>query len=88
MQFLTAYQQFLLGYLRYAEALAAGGFSSMAELSVATQKALKSCGRLEGHALRVLADLKKRLALGVIPKKQMAIPADFASARKKYFSKK
>ena len=34
------------------------------------KKALKSCGLLEGH-LCVLADLKKRRAFGVVPKKQI-----------------
>ena len=83
MQFLTSF-----GYQQYAEALAAGAFSSMTELSAATQKALKSFGLLEGHALCVLADLKKRQALAVIPKKQMAIPPDFAAAHKRQLSKK
>ena len=36
----------------------------MAELSLATQKARKSCGLLEGHALLLQAELKKRRALG------------------------
>ena len=83
VQFLTSF-----GHQKYAEALVAGGFSSMAELSMATQKALKLCGLLEENALRVRTDLKKRQALGVIPKKQMAIPAGFAAARHKQCSKK
>ena len=76
-----------LGYRQYAASLAAGGFASMPELSVATQRALMSCGLLEGHALCLLTDLKKRRALGVVPKKQMAIPTDFDAARKKHLSK-
>jgi hypothetical protein len=60
----------------------------MPELSVATQKALMSCGPLEGYALHVLADLKKRRALGVVPQKANANSTRFAAAFKKQLSKK
>ena len=68
-----------LGYQQYAGPLAEAGFTSMAELSLITAKALKAANVLEGHSLRILDHLKKRRALGVVPK---AIPADFIAKRK------
>ena len=60
----------------------------MPALSVGTQKAPKSCGLLEGNALRLLADFKKRCTLGVVPENQMPFPPDFTAAGKKQPSKK
>ena len=68
-----------LGYQQYAGPLAEAGFTSMAELSLITAKALKDANVLEGHSLRILDHLKKRRALGVAPK---AVPADFMAKRK------
>ena len=42
----------------------------MAELALITTKALKACKVLDGHALRIVDELKKRRALGVVPQKQ------------------
>ena len=83
VQFLTK-----LGYQQYAQPLAAGGFASLAELSLATQKALKSCGLLEGHAPLLQAELIKWCALGVVPRSHLQVPADVAAAREKRFPKK
>ena len=68
-----------LGYQQYGGKLAEAGFTSMAELSLITAKALKAANVLEGHSLRIFDHLKKRRALGVVPK---AIPADFIAKRK------
>ena len=59
-----------LGYKQYAPALAQAGFACMAELALITTKALKACKVLDGHALRIVDELKKRRALGVVPQKQ------------------
>ena len=82
VQFLTK-----LGYQQYSQPLAAGGFASMADLSLATQNALKSCGLLEGHGLLLQAEPKKRRALGVVSRSQPPIPADFAVAGEKCLPK-
>ena len=47
----------------------------MAELALITTKSLKACKVLDckvldGHALRIVDELKKRRALGVVPQKQ------------------
>ena len=52
----------------------------MTELSLITAKALKDANVLEGHSLRILAEHKKRRALGVVPK---PTPTDFVAARKR-----
>ena len=52
----------------------------MAELALITSKSLKACEVLDGHALRILDELKKRRALGVVPpKKPSKRPADISS---------
>ena len=43
---------------------------SVAELALITPKSLKACKVLEGHALRIIDEWKKRRALGVVPQKQ------------------
>ena len=43
---------------------------SVAELALKTPKSLKACKVLEGHALQIIDELKKRCALGVVPQKQ------------------
>ena len=56
------------------------GFASMAELALITSNSLKACKVLDGHALRILDELKKRRALGVVPpKKPSKRPADISS---------
>ena len=69
-----------LGYQQYARPLARAGFASMAELALITSKSLKACKVLDGHALRIVDELKKRRALGVLPpKKPSKRPADISS---------
>ena len=52
----------------------------MAELALITSNSLKACKVLDGHALRILDELKKRRALGVVPpKKPPKRPADISS---------
>ena len=64
----------------YATPLAMAGFASMAELALITSKSLKACKVLDGHALRIVDELKKRHALGVVPpKKPSKRPADIPS---------
>ena len=72
-----------LGSQQYAGPLAAAGFTSMAELSLITAKALKAANILEGYSLPIPNHLKKRRALGVVLK---AIPADFIAKRKQVCS--
>ena len=60
------------GHQQYAGPLAEAGFTSMAELSLITAKALKAANVLEDH-------LKKCRALGVAPKE---VRADFLAKRK------
>jgi len=66
-----------IGYQQYATPL---GFASMAELALIKSKSLKACKLLDGHALRIVDELKKLRALGVVPpKKPFKRPADISS---------
>jgi hypothetical protein len=52
----------------------------MAELALIKSKSLKACKLLDGHALRIVDELKKLRALGVVPpKKPFKRPADISS---------
>ena len=81
------------GYKHHAHALAAAGFESMAELTLSSLKSLTNCYVVEGHALRILSEPKKRRHLGVIPARNLLPPpppprpsntmSDFAKLRQK-----
>ena len=70
-----------LGYSQYAVPLAAAGFACMKELTLINMAALKKCGVLDGHALRIVDALKKKPAPSA-PVTGSSAP-DFMKLRKK-----
>ena len=46
----------------------------MAELTLSSLKSLMNCDVVEGHALRILSEVKKRRTLGVIPVRNLLPP--------------
>ena len=71
-----------LGYKQSPPALDEASFACMAELALITTKSLKACKVLDGHALRIVDEFKKRRALGRVPQKQAGKrPLDASSFR-------